>query len=225
MKELTQNYVHRLFIAIFERRPDRPDTLNKSDAVCKPIKFLFDYFDRQAEKPWSELTNNLNQADRDEYDRLESQKVAHIWKSNCLPLRFWVNIIKNPEFVLDVEKDTVVDANLSVVAQVLMESCSFDPPCIGEYSPSSKQLFAHEFKTYNRWVHEYYGYLSQLRPVTGADMNQYLEEFSQRYKIDRTDALSNLYQYGLQSRQMISGEMNKRCSMYSRFQSLFQTDK
>nr|XP_027194961.1 plexin-A4-like [Dermatophagoides pteronyssinus] len=225
-KEITQNYVDRLFVSIFQRQPDRPnDGLDESVAVCKPIKFLFDYFDRQAQKPWSRLRPdlNINLSEKDEFDRRESQDVAHIWKSNCLPLRFWVNIIKNPEFVLDVEKDAVIDANLSVVAQILMESCSLELPRLGENSPSSKLLFSREFETYNSWVRDYYNYLSQLNPVTHAEMEQYFEEFSQRYsdQVDRTKALGHLYEYVLKSRQMLSNEMDKQSPMYLRFQSLF----
>ena len=35
---------------------------------------------------------------------LSSVQVLHAWKSNCLPLRFWVNFIKNPDFIFDVNK-------------------------------------------------------------------------------------------------------------------------
>lgn len=41
-----------------------------------------------------------------------------------LALRFWVNLVKNPEFVFDVSKSHTVDACLSVVAQAIMDSCS-----------------------------------------------------------------------------------------------------
>lgn len=38
--------------------------------------------------------------------------------SFSLPLRFWINIIKNPNFIFDVCKSAIVDSCLSVVAQV-----------------------------------------------------------------------------------------------------------
>ena len=38
--------------------------------------------------------------------------------SSSLSLRFWVNLIKNPEFVFDVNKSLTMDACLSIVAQV-----------------------------------------------------------------------------------------------------------
>ena len=41
-----------------------------------------------------------------------------------LPLRFWVNILKNPHFIFDVHVTEVVDASLSVVAQTFMDACT-----------------------------------------------------------------------------------------------------
>ena len=43
---------------------------------------------------------------------------------SSLPLRFWVNVVTNPDCVFDVDKSTVVDSCLSVVAQTLMDSCA-----------------------------------------------------------------------------------------------------
>lgn len=39
---------------------------------------------------------------------IEENEVVHAWKSNSLPLRFWVNLIKNPHFVFDIQKPTKV---------------------------------------------------------------------------------------------------------------------
>ena len=43
---------------------------------------------------------------------------------SSLPLRFWVNVVTNADFVFDVDKSIVVDSCLSVVAQTLMDSCA-----------------------------------------------------------------------------------------------------
>lgn len=44
---------------------------------------------------------------------------------SSLPLRFWVNILKNPNFVFsDLEKTPHLDACLSVIAQAFMDSFS-----------------------------------------------------------------------------------------------------
>ena len=78
-------------------------------------------------------------------------KVLHAWKSNCLPLRFWVNFIKNPDFIFDVNKtvrhsqlylfkfqihfyydQVTTDSCLSVIAQTFMDSCSVNENILGE---------------------------------------------------------------------------------------------
>ena len=41
-----------------------------------------------------------------------------------LPLRFWVNMLKNPEFVFDIHKSHIIDSCLSVIAQTFMDACS-----------------------------------------------------------------------------------------------------
>lgn len=41
-----------------------------------------------------------------------------------LPLRFWVNILKNPNFIFDIHVSEVVDASLSVIAQTFMDACT-----------------------------------------------------------------------------------------------------
>jgi Plexin cytoplasmic RasGAP domain len=62
--------------------------------------------------------------------------------ARSLPLRFWVNFIKNPDFIFDINKTVTVDACLSVVAQTFMDACSTNEHRLGKDSPSSKLLFA-----------------------------------------------------------------------------------
>lgn len=72
-----------------------------ADAVPMAVKYLFDFLDDEAE--------NCKILDSD---------VVHTWKNNALALRFWVNMIKNPEFIFDINKSHTADACLSVIAQV-----------------------------------------------------------------------------------------------------------
>lgn len=41
-----------------------------------------------------------------------------------LPLRFWVNILRNPHFMFDVHVTEVVDASLHVISQTFMDACT-----------------------------------------------------------------------------------------------------
>lgn len=65
-----------------------------------------------------------------------------------LPLRFWVNFIKNPDFVFDIYKTNTVDSCLSVIAQTFMDSCSTTEHRLGKDSPSNKLLFAKDIPKY-----------------------------------------------------------------------------
>ncbi|KAG8517997.1 Plexin-B2 [Galemys pyrenaicus] len=76
-------------------------------AVPPAVKYFFDFLDEQAEK----------------HD-IKDEDTIHIWKTNSLPLRFWVNILKNPHFIFDVHVPEVVDASLSVIAQTFMDACT-----------------------------------------------------------------------------------------------------
>lgn len=69
-----------------------------------------------------------------------------------LPLRFWVNVIKNPQFVFDIHKNSITDACLSVVAQTFMDSCSTSEHRLGKDSPSNKLLYAKDIPNYKSWV-------------------------------------------------------------------------
>lgn len=54
-----------------------------------------------------------------------------------LPLRFWINIIKNPQFIFDVQASDHVDAVLSVIAQTFMDSCTIAEHKLGRVSRAS----------------------------------------------------------------------------------------
>lgn len=56
---------------------------------------------------------------------------------HSLPLRFWVNILKNPQFVFDIEKTDHIDACLSVIAQAFIDACSISDLQLGKVSHSS----------------------------------------------------------------------------------------
>lgn len=71
---------------------------------------------------------------------------------SSLPLRFWVNVIKNPQFVFDIHKNSITDACLSVVAQTFMDSCSTSEHKLGKDSPSNKLLYAKDIPNYKNWV-------------------------------------------------------------------------
>ncbi|KAL4225917.1 hypothetical protein ACF0H5_013905 [Mactra antiquata] len=152
------------------------------------IKYLFDYLDDVAHK----------------YG-IHDPDVIHTWKCNSLPLRFWVNIIKNPDFVFDIHKPLIVDSCLSVVAQTFMDSCSTSEHRLGKDSPSNKLLFAKDIPNLRKMVDRYFREIRDMKPVADQEMNTYLNAVSRvchdNYfiaypgKVYKSSALKELYVY------------------------------
>ena len=112
-----QKFVDDLFETIFS-------TAHRGSALPLAIKYLFDFLDDQA------LQHGITDSE-----------VVHTWKSNSLPLRFWVNLIKNPNFVFDLGKSNIVDSCLSVVAQTFMDACSTSEHILGRFLHNLSLIF------------------------------------------------------------------------------------
>ncbi|XP_072327378.1 plexin-B2-like [Scyliorhinus torazame] len=154
--------------------------LGTNQIVPTAVKYYFDFLDEQARK------NEIN-----------DEETIHIWKTNSLPLRFWVNILKNPHFIFDVKVNEVVDASLSVIAQTLMDACTKTEHKLSRDSPSNKLLYAREIFTYKKMVEDYYKGIRQMVQVSDQDMNTHLAEVSRAHtdKLNTMIALHQLYQY------------------------------
>merc|ERR1711971_792110 len=145
-----------------------------------PVKWLFDILDDAA------LQHGMNSAE-----------VLHAWKSNCLPLRFWVNFIKNPDFIFDVNKTVTTDSCLSVIAQTFMDSCSLNENILGKDSPSSKLLFAKDIPLYRELVVQFYKNIQNIPTVTDQELNFHLHQLSLSHtgEFDTLAGLKELYIY------------------------------
>ncbi|KAM5295267.1 plexin-A2 [Glossophaga mutica] len=172
-KGTLQKFVDDLFETLFS-------TVHRGSALPLAIKYMFDFLDEQADR------HSIHDTD-----------VRHTWKSNCLPLRFWVNVIKNPQFVFDIHKGSITDACLSVVAQTFMDSCSTSEHRLGKDSPSNKLLYAKDIPSYKNWVERYYADIAKLPAISDQDMNAYLAEQSRLHAVEfnMLSALNEIYSY------------------------------
>lgn len=184
-----QSYVDDFFESVFS-------TAHGSNVLPFAIKYLFDFLDEQA--------NIHGIADSD---------VVYTWKSNSLPLRFWVNIIKNPDFVFDIFKSNIVDASLSVIASTFMDSCSQSRLDLNKESPSGKLLFYKEVHKYRKWVESYYSEIKMMPRIDNQDLNEILcEESKKRHgSFNKSNALYRLYndyvkKYRLQIEKALNDE-------------------
>ncbi|XP_043572172.1 plexin-A2 [Chiloscyllium plagiosum] len=172
-KGTLQKFVDDLFETLFS-------TVHRGSALPLAIKYMFDFLDEQADR-----------------HVIHDTDVRHTWKSNCLPLRFWVNVIKNPQFVFDIHKSSITDACLSVVAQTFMDSCSTSEHRLGKDSPSNKLLYAKDIPNYKSWVERYYADIAKMSAISDQDMNAYLAEQSRLHvnEFNMLSALNEIYSY------------------------------
>ncbi|XP_076985529.1 plexin-B1 [Tamandua tetradactyla] len=170
MKGTLQKFVDDLFQVI----------LSTSCPVPLAVKYFFDLLDEQAQQ-----------------HGISDQDTVHIWKTNSLPLRFWINIIKNPQFVLDVQTSDNMDAVLLVIAQTFMDACTLADHKLGRDSPINKLLYARDIPRYKRMVERYYTDIRQTIPASDQEMNSVLAELSRNCSGDlgARVALHELYKY------------------------------
>ncbi|CAJ0924921.1 unnamed protein product [Ranitomeya imitator] len=170
MKGTLQKFVDDLFQVI----------LSTSRPVPLAVKYFFDLLDDQAT-----------------HYGINDPETIHIWKTNSLPLRFWINIIKNPQFVFDVQTSDNVDAVLSVIAQTFMDSCTLADHKLGRDSPINKLLYARDIPRYKQMVERYYADIRQTISASDQEMNSALAELSRNYsgELNSLVALHELYKY------------------------------
>ncbi|XP_076356920.1 plexin-B-like [Tachypleus tridentatus] len=153
-------------------------TVTENFPAC--VKWLFDLLDEAASK-----------------HGITDPEIGHAWKSNSLTLRFWVNFIKNPDFILDINKTPLLDSCLSVIAQTLMDACSTNEHRLGKDSPSNKLLFAKDILAHKRMVTTFYKEVAQLPAITNQQLSVSLQKLSlvHRGEFDSMNAVKDLYIY------------------------------
>ncbi|KAF5919435.1 hypothetical protein HPG69_014827 [Diceros bicornis minor] len=178
-KGTLQKFLDDLFKAILSIREDKPPLA---------VKYFFDFLEEQAEK------RGISDPD-----------TLHIWKTNSLPLRFWVNILKNPQFVFDIDKTDHIDACLSVIAQAFIDACSISDLQLGKDSPTNKLLYAKEIPEYRKIVQHYYKQIHDMTPLSEQEMNAHLAEESRKYQneFNTTVAMAEIYKYAKRYRPQI----------------------
>uniref|UniRef100_A0A672Q2R6 Plexin D1 n=1 Tax=Sinocyclocheilus grahami TaxID=75366 RepID=A0A672Q2R6_SINGR len=122
-----------------------------------------------------------------------------------LPLRFWVNILKNPQFVFDIDKTDHMDACLSVIAQAFIDACSLSDLQLGKDSPTNKLLYAKEIPEYKKRVQCYYKQIQEMAPLSEQEMNAHLAEESRRYRneFNTNLAVMEVYKYAKRYRNQV----------------------
>ncbi|CAG6021626.1 unnamed protein product [Menidia menidia] len=200
-KGTLQKFLDDLFQAILSIPPDRPPLA---------VKYFFDFLEEQADK------RGITDPD-----------TLHIWKTNSLPLRFWVNILKNPQFVFDIDKTDHMDACLSVIAQAFIDACSISDLQLGKDSPTNKLLYAKEIPEYKKRVQCYYQQIQEMAPLSEQEMNAHLAEESRKYRNDFNTnlALTEIYKYAKRYRNQVVNALEanptaRRTQLHHKFEQV-----
>ena len=138
------------------------DNHNNQNLITPPlcVKFLFRFFD--------EVAANLEIED----------EIVHIWKSNSLMLRFWMDIISEPTTLLDVDFIQPVQSSMRVIATALMESCSVSEYNYTRDTPANKLLYATDVTSaWNFWIKDYFSYVTEATEEKPFNYQQSLEIF------------------------------------------------
>ncbi|XP_053263389.1 plexin-C1 [Podarcis raffonei] len=144
------------------------------------VKYFFDFLDAQAENK-----------------KITDPDVVHIWKTNSLPLRFWVNILKNPQFVFDIKKTPHLDGCLSVIAQAFMDAFSLSEQQLGKEAPTNKLLYAKDIPLYKEEVKAFYKAIRDLPSLSTSELEEFLTQESKKHEneFNESAALTKIYHY------------------------------
>lgn len=169
----------------------------ESNNIPAPIKFLFDYLD--------EKTVLLSERDRGDAE------IAHVWKTNSLPLRFWINIIKNPQFLFDIEKPPIMDSYLSVIGQCFMDSFSLATMTLNKDSSANKLVYNREVNIYRSKVDKWYKDVRQspqvsIRTVTAESKLPAKLPFSSKFAVSQLFKYAQKYQIDIASALPTQGQ-------------------
>uniref|UniRef100_A0A8D0L9W7 Plexin C1 n=1 Tax=Sphenodon punctatus TaxID=8508 RepID=A0A8D0L9W7_SPHPU len=198
----TKVAVHSVVEKLFRRIWSLPN--NKAPIA---IKYFFDFLDAQAENR-----------------KITDPDVVHIWKTNSLPLRFWVNILKNPQFVFDIKKTPHIDGCLSVIAQAFMDAFSLAEQQLGKAAPTNKLLYAKDIPLYKEEVKAYYKAIRDLPPLTSTELEEFLNQESKKHENEFNEevALSEIYKYIARYSDEILSKLEKEWGLEEAYKQLLQ---
>ncbi|XP_038061896.1 plexin-B-like [Patiria miniata] len=188
-KGIVQDYVDSMFQAILSAK-----------SAPKAIKYLFDFFDSQAYR------HDLSTADPD---------LVHIWKSNILPLRFWANAIKHPDYIFDIRPSRTVEASLDVIAQLFHDAHDTKTHKLGRETSINKLLYGKEKTAYRNKVVSFFEEVEQLPPVPTQELNKELYKACENFSglFSKLSTLDQLWKIVRRFKQKLLDEIedNERC--------------
>lgn len=115
------------------------------DKFLLVVKYFFDFLEEQVEK-------------RGIFDF----DILYIWKINSFFFWFWVNILKNFQFVFDIDKIDYIDVCFLVIVQVFIDVCFIFDLQLGKDLLINKFFYVKEIFEYWKIVQCYYKQIQDM---------------------------------------------------------------
>ncbi len=158
------------------------------------------------------LFDQLDEAASRRHGFAQSLELSHSWKFNSVHQSLWVQLLRNPDLVYDIERTPSMENNLAVVAQILQSSgasafASISSP-VGREAPYHKLLFSREISEYQCRIQDFFSTVRRLPAPTDFEFDCHMGQLSSRHQgmFNTVAALEELSLY-------ISGNLDRLCDI------------
>ena len=161
-KGTIQPFVDQLMESLFANTPNLPPV----------VQHLFEFFDQEAKKYQHFFMSNKSPQD-------EVKNLARSWKTNTYFIRYWANLMRNPDFIVECQRSPLIDSSLNCIAQAFVDSCANkDLSELDLDTPVSRLLFMRDAPKYSEMIENFFGEMSSYQTISDHELHFYLNEFT-----------------------------------------------
>jgi hypothetical protein len=160
-KGTLQPFVDQFIEALFANTSNLPPV----------VQHLFEFFDQETRKYQHLYMHSKQPAD-------ELNALARSWKTNTYLIRYWANLIRQPDLLLDCHKSPAIAASLNCIAQAFEDSSAGKPPAVDNDTPIDRLLFIRDMPRYKQMTDRFFNEISSYQAISDHELHFYLNEFS-----------------------------------------------
>lgn len=136
------------------------------------VQHLFEFFDQEAKKYQHHFMASKSPQD-------EVKNLTRSWKTNTYFIRYWANLVKNPDLIVECQKTPLIDSSLNCIAQAFVDSCSNkDLSDLDLDTPISRLLFMRDAPKYTEMIDNFFDEMSSYQSISDHELHFYLNEFT-----------------------------------------------
>jgi hypothetical protein len=180
-KGTLQPFIDQFIETIFANTANLPPT----------IQHLFAFLDAEIDKNQSLLTNTNSKMNNHSLGEQEKESLSRDWKTQCYFVKYWLSILRRPDYLLDVSTSELLCSNLDCIVQALHDSMDSNATVqsllyesstksSNESSATNRLLFLNDIPKYKQTVDTFFSELkANSQPaISDHELYFYLNEFS-----------------------------------------------